>query len=302
MARQLQLEKRGTMTLHIAGTWKNVATKMVVATASVALLTACSSGGDSAGSSDSSAKGDSKATAAAPAASEQDLLLTNEVSGVTFDSAIDKNIMDAAAGPIAEGMQIEPASCSKLVDASTRVTDLAGTFAQFKEEKVAAGIALSKQTDIYQAYEDALDGCSDVKLSMDGAEAARKIAEEQGLPPEAQQLLDGVDMTSTYDVHFEKWEPQVNSNPEKLTGEETTGTAQVTGVSATVSSFRIMGIVNNVLIIVTTTPFADFTATENGAMIGQTENSDITPEAKEAAKKRAVEIFDAQAKKILAAS
>lgn len=276
-----------------------------MALAGVVALTACSSNGSTnatgAGAGNSGEASSSKATAQAPAASEQQLLLTNEVPGVTFEEAIDKSIMDAAADPLAKGTKIEPDSCAKLTDASTRINDLAGTFAQFKDQKIVAGVALSKQTDIYGLYENAVAGCSDVKMTIDGTDAVRQITEEQGLPPEAQGILDGMDLTSTYQIHLEKWAPQVTTNPEKVTGEETSGTAKVTGVDAEVSTYRIMGVINKVLIIVTTTPFADLTTTETGAIVGQS-NTDITPEAKEAAKQRAIEIFDAQAKKIQAAA
>ena len=292
------------MELGRLGAQKKQATA-IIAALGIAALSACGTGGDTGdkgASHDGSGSGDNTpATAAAPAASEKELLLVNEVPGITFDKPIDKSITDLAAGPLADSMSIEPKECSKFQEASTRISDLTGTFAEFKNEKVVASVALSKQPDLYDQYEDATDGCSELKMTTDGKQAAEEAMKGQDIPPEAKDIIDGMDFSANYTMRLEKWDPKISVSPEKVAAHETSGTGQMSGVNTEISGFRIMGVVNGVVIIVTTTPFADLDKVGDAGIAGQTGAEGITPEAKDAAKTHAVEVFDAQAKKIMAA-
>lgn len=290
--------------LGILGTQKRQATA-IFAALGVAALSACGTGddaGDKGFSHDGAGSADKAfATAAAPTASEKELLLVNEVPGITFDKPIDKSITDLAAGPLADSMSIEPKECSKFQEASTRISDLTGTFAEFKNEKVVASVALSKQPDLYDQYQDATDGCSELKMTTDGKQAAEEAMKGQDIPPEAKDIIEGMDFSANYTIRLSEWDPKISVSPEKVAAHETSGTGQMSGINTEISGFRIMGVVNGVVIIVTTTPFADLDKVGDAGIAGQTGAEGITPEAKDAAKTHAVEVFDAQAKKIMAA-
>lgn len=273
----------------------------ILATLSIAALTACGSDGPVGALKNVGSKADSEA----PAASEQELLLTNEVQGITFDpNAIDPSMMEAATGQFTEGTTIEPQECQKVLDASQRLTDLTATFGEDTQnagKEVLVGLSLTKQTDVYDTSVDAGKGCEDVTVIADGAKIAEQAIGEQGLGPEAQEMLRGMDLSSNFAVHTADWDPNLSTSPEKVKAEESSGSGTTAGIQSEISSFRIMGIVNNVVVIVTATPIGnlsemDSTAAQQSAFPG------ITEENKEAAKTRAIEVFDAQAKKIMDAA
>ena len=73
-----------------SGMWKKIATTVVAGCTSAALLTACGSGEESSNAGGEAGKESTskmtKADGSAPAAAEDQLLLTNEVQGVDFSN------------------------------------------------------------------------------------------------------------------------------------------------------------------------------------------------------------------------
>nr|WP_120491952.1 hypothetical protein [Corynebacterium lactis] len=229
------------------------------------------------------------------------MLLVSEIPGATFDSSIDPALAESLTSPISEGMTVEPTECTKLVDISAKLASVPTALAQISDQSLSASISLSKQSSLYDELTGASDGCGDVTVTADGNAVARNELEAQNLPPEAMDFLKDMDLKSTFSVHTRPWDPQLSSSPQKVTAEESYGEGTVAGVKTNVTSYRIIGIVNGVVIAVSTVPTPSADHIRMGEAGLTIENPEISQEAKDAAKARAIEIFDAQAQKVRAA-
>lgn len=289
-----------------SGMWKKIATTVVAGCTSAALLTACGSGEESNNAGGEAGKESTskmtKADGSAPAAAEDQLLLTNEVQGVDFSNNRINGYKDAMEMFSEDSMKFEPAECATFTNSTEELENAAGTYTDIKEENVAVSVSVLKNTDAYQKYEDSLEKCSDVTATMDASDLVNESMEGQELPPEAQDMFDDMDMTTTMKMHREKWEPDLSVKPDELTAHETSANINAGGTDTTATSYDIVGIVNGVMVMVSAAPTPDASA---GNMENTTDPMQIpeaTPESKEAAKKRALEVFDAQAKKIMDAA
>ena len=137
---------------------------------------------------------------------------------------------------------------------------------------------------------------------MDASDLVNESMEGQELPPEAQEMLNDMDMTTTMKMHREKWEPDLSVKPDELTAHATVVDISSGGTNTDATSYDIVGVVNGVMVMVSAAPIPDVPSTGAENATQPMELAQATPESKEAAKKRALEVFDAQAKKIMDAA
>ncbi|MDO5029804.1 MAG: hypothetical protein Q4E11_04380 [Corynebacterium sp.] len=292
--------------------WKKIATKSVVAVTSVALLTACGAGEDNAdGGSAVDSSGDSDkgvtdkvadAFDSTPEASEDQLLLTNEVQGTTFEKTSDTSFDEVVDQFDDENMRVEPAECSNIDKEREQFKQLTSASGEFKDENVVISIALTKDKDVHKSFVDDIERCPEMTVTVHNddllKDAMPSDEEMQNLSPEMQDMFDGLEMDSTMKLHRQDWEPELSSKPQDLKTTETTVNSSVAGVESNSVSYDIIGVVNGVVVMVSAAPVADMPDVDPNAPAEAITMEDASPEAKEAAKKRAAEVFDAQAKKI----
>lgn len=308
--------KWGIMKRRNLEMWKKTATKSVVAVASVALLTACGTGGDNAdgGSGSDSSGGSGKGVTdkvadafdSTPEASEDQLLLTNEVKGTTFEKTPDSSFDEILNQFNDENMKVEPAECSSMDKQKEQFNQLTSSSGEFKDENVYVGISLTKNTDLHKSFTDDIERCSDMTVTVDTSDVMKDVMpsdeEMQNLPPEMQDMFDQMDTTNTMKTHREDWDPELSSKPKDMKATMTTVNSAVAGVESNSVSYDIIGVVNGVVVMVSAAPVAEMPDVDPNAPAEAITMEDASPEAKEAAKKRAAEVFDAQAKKIEDAS
>lgn len=289
-----------------SGMWKKIATTVVSGCTSAALLTACGSGEESSNAGGEAGKESTskmtKADGSAPAAAEDQLLLTNEVQGVDFSNNRINGYKDAMEMFSEDSMKFEPAECATFTNSTEELENAVSSFANLDAEKVTIAVSVLKNPQTYQEYTDVLNKCSEVTASMDASDLVNESMEGQELPPEAQEMLNDMDMTTTMKMHREKWEPNLSVKPDELTAHATVVDISSGGTNTDATSYDIVGVVNGVMVMVSAAPIPDVPSTGAENATQPMELAQATPESKEAAKKRALEVFDAQAKKIMDAA
>lgn len=289
-----------------SGMWKKIATAVVAGCASAALLTACGSGEESSNAGGETAKESTnkmtKADGSAPAVAEDQLLLTNEVQGADFSNNRINGYKDAMEMFPEDSLDIEPAECTTFIKPTEELEQAVSSFASLDTEKVTIAVSVLKNPQTYQEYTDVLSKCSEVTASMDASDLVNESMEGQELPPEAQEMLNDMDMTTTMKMHREKWEPNLSVKPDELTAHATVVDISSGGTTTDATSYDIVGVVNGVMVMVSAAPIPDVPSTGAESATQPIELAQATPESKEAAKKRALEVFDAQAKKIMDAA
>lgn len=289
-----------------SGMWKKIATTVVAGCTSAALLTACGSGEESNNAGGEAGKESTskmtKADGSAPAAAEDQLLLTNEVQGVDFSNNRINGYKDAMEMFSEDSLDIEPAECATFIKPTEELERAVSSFADLDAEKVTIAVSVLKNPQTYQEYTDVLNKCSEVTASMDASDLVNESMEGQELPPEAQEMLNDMDMTTTMKMHREKWEPDLSVKPDELTAHATVVDISSGGTNTDATSYDIVGVVNGVMVMVSAAPIPDVPSTGAENATQPMELAQATPESKEAAKKRALEVFDAQAKKIMDAA
>ncbi|OHR28109.1 hypothetical protein HMPREF2899_09025 [Corynebacterium sp. HMSC072D01] len=289
-----------------SGMWKKTATTVVAGCTSAALLTACGSGEESNNAGGEAGKESTskmtKADGSAPAASEDQLLLTNEVQGVDFSNNRINGYKDAMEMFSEDSLDIESAECATFIKPTEELERAVSSFANLDAEKVTIAVSVLKNPQTYQEYTDVLNKCSEVTASMDASDLVNESMEGQELPPEAQEMLNDMDMTTTMKMHREKWEPDLSVKPDELTAHATVVDISSGGTNTDATSYDIVGVVNGVMVMVSAAPIPDVPSTGAENATQPMELAQATPESKEAAKKRALEVFDAQAKKIMDAA
>ncbi|WP_048759673.1 hypothetical protein [Corynebacterium vitaeruminis] len=289
-----------------SGMWKKIATAVVAGCTSAALLTACGAGEESSNAGGETGKESTnkmtKADGSAPAAAEDQLLLTNEVQGVDFSANRTAGYKDAMEMFSDDSLELEPAECADFIEPTEELENAVGAYADLTEEHVTVSVSVLKSPEVYKEYTDNLEKCSDVTASMDASDILDESMEGQEFSPEVQDMLNDVDMTTTMKMHREKWDPDLSVKPEELTAHETVIDINSGGTTATATSYDIVGIVNGVLVTVSAAPNPDAPSTDMENMTEPMPIPQASPESKEAAKKRALEVFDAQAKKIMDAA
>ena len=289
-----------------SGMWKKIATTVVAGCTSAALLTACDSG-DEGNNADGEASQEStskvtKADGATPTASEDQLLLTNEVQGVDFSKNRINGYKDAMEMFSEDSLDIEPAECTTFIKPTEELEQAVSSFANLDTEKVTIAVSVLKSPETYQEYTDILNKCSEVTASMDASDLLKESMEGQEIPPEAQEMLNGMDLTTTMKMHRETWEPDLSVKPDELTTLATVVDISSGGTTTDATSYDIVGVVNGVMVMVSAAPIPDAPEADAENMTAPMALAHATPESKEASKKRAVEVFEAQAKKIMAAA
>lgn len=289
-----------------SGMWKKIAATVVAGCTSAALLTACGSGEESSNAGGEAGKESTskmtKADGSAPAAAEDQLLLTNEVQGADFSGNKITGFKDAMEMFSEDSMKFEQAECATFTNSTEELENAAGAYTDIKEENVTVSVSILKNPEAYQKYEDSLEKCSDVTATMDASDILKDSMEGQEISPEMQDMFNDMDMTTTMKLHREKWEPNLSVKPAEFTAHETSANINAGGTDTTATSYDIVGIVNGVMVMVSAAPTPDV---PTGNMENTTDPMQIpeaAPESKEAAKKRALEVFDAQAKKIMDAA
>ena len=286
--------------------WKKIATTVVAGCTSAALLTACGSGEESSNAGGEAGKEPTskmtKADGSAPAAAEDQLLLTNEVQGVDFSNNRINGYKDAMEMFSEDSLNIEPAECTTFIKPTEELEQAVSSFANLDAEKVTIAVSVLKNPQTYQEYTDVLNKCSEVTASMDASDLVNESMEGQELPPEAQEMLNDMDMTTTMKMHREKWEPNLSVKPDEFTAHATVVDISSGGTNTDATSYDIVGVVNGVMVMVSAAPIPDVPSTVAENATQPMELAQATPESKEAAKKRALEVFDAQAKKIMDAA
>ena len=289
-----------------SGMWKKIATAVVAGCTSAALLTACGAGEESSNAGGETGKESTnkmtKADGSAPAAAEDQLLLTNEVQGVDFSANRTAGYKDAMEMFSDDSLELEPAECADFIEPTEELENAVGAYADLTEEHVTVSVSVLKSPEVYKEYTDNLEKCSDVTASMDASDILDESMEGQEFSPEVQDMLNDVDMTTTMKMHREKRDPDLSVKPEELTAHETVIDINSGGTTATATSYDIVGIVNGVLVTVSAAPNPDAPSTDMENMTEPMPIPQASPESKEAAKKRALEVFDAQAKKIMDAA
>lgn len=289
-----------------SGMWKKIATTVVAGCTSAALLTACDSGdeGNNAGgeTSQESTSKVTKADGATPTASEDQLLLTNEVQGVDFSKNRINGYKDAMEMFSEDSLDIEPAECTTFIKPTEELEQAVSSFANLDTEKVTIAVSVLKSPETYQEYTNVLNKCSEVTASMDASDLLNESMEGQEIPPEAQEMLNGMDLTTTMKMHRETWEPDLSVKPDELTTHATVVDISSGGTTTDATSYDIVGVVNGVMVMVSAAPIPDAPEADAENMTDPIALAHATPESKEASKKRAVEVFEAQAKKIMAAA
>ncbi|KAA9289879.1 hypothetical protein [Corynebacterium amycolatum] len=289
-----------------SGMWKKIATAVVAGCTSAALLTACGAGEESSNAGGETGKESTnkmtKADGSAPAAAEDQLLLTNEVQGVDFSANRTAGYKDAMEMFSDDSLELEPAECADFIEPTEELENAVGAYADLTEEHVTVSVSVLKSPEVYKEYTDNLEKCSDVTASMDASDILDESMEGQEFSPEVQDMLNDVDMTTTMKMHREKLAPDLSVTPEELTAHETVIDINSGGTTATATSYDIVGIVNGVLVTVSAAPNPDAPSTDMENMTEPMPIPQASPESKEAAKKRALEVFDAQAKKIMDAA
>lgn len=289
-----------------SGMWKKIATTVVAGCTSAALLTACGSGEESSNAGGEAGKEPTskmtKADGSAPAAAEDQLLLTNEVQGVDFSNNRINGYKDAMEMFSEDSLNIEPAECTTFIKPTEELEQAVSSFANLDAEKVTIAVSVLKNPQTYQEYTDVLNKCSEVTASMDASDLVNESMEGQELPPEAQEMLNDMDMTTTMKMHREKWEPNLSVKPDEFTAHATVVDISSGGTNTDATSYDIVGVVNGVMVMVSAAPIPDVPSTVAENATQPMELAQATPESKEAAKKRALEVFDAQAKKIMDAA
>lgn len=289
-----------------SGMWKKIATTVVAGCTSAALLTACDSGNEenNAGgeASRESTSKVTKADGATPTASEDQLLLTNEVQGVDFSKNRVNGYKDAMEMFSEDSLELEPAECATFIKPTAELERAVSAFTDVQAEKVTIAVTVLKSPETYQEYTDTLKKCPEVTASMDASDLLNESMEGQEIPPEAQEMLNGMDLTTTMKMHRETWEPDLSVKPDELTTHATVVDISSGGTNTDATSYDIIGVVNGVMVMVSAAPIPDVPEADAENMTEPMALAHATPESKEASKKRAAEVFEAQAKKIMDAA
>lgn len=248
-----------------SGMWEKFATTVVAGLASAALLTACGSGEESSNAGGEAGKESTskmtKADGSAPAAAEDQLLLTNEVQGVDFSNNRINGYKDAMEMFSEDSLDIESAECATFIKPTEELERAVSSFANLDAEKVTIAVSVLKNPQTYQEYTDVLNKCSEVTASMDASDLVNESMEGQELPPEAQEMLNDMDMTTTMKMHREKWEPDLSVKPDELTAHATVVDISSGGTNTDATSYDIVGVVNGVMVMVSAAPIPDVPST-----------------------------------------
>ena len=279
---------------------RKAATAAVAMSASALLLAGCGSNEGSSNGGDAKSGSSAAASDKSNADVEQlkKMLLTNEVEGFDFKGDLSSPEFGPYANSATESTTVEPQECQKVFDFSKQISDFTMSLAENKSENVFATTGMYSNADMYDTMVKGMEGCSTFTVKTDGAQSARKILEEQGASPEIIAELEKTNASTTTKMTVTKLDLPIAEDTDKYFAVEQSGTAEAAGTGYVVDEFRIVGVVDGLVVVASTQPYANFGVDSNGKVVGQADGGEITPEAKETAKKRAVEIFNAQVKKI----
>lgn len=226
------------------------------------------------------------------------MLLTDEVNGYNFKGDVASSDVAHLASPMLDATKVEPADCQKLLDVTKQIAEFTVTMTENKSENVFAATGLYTNAEIYDTMAKSMEGCEEYTITSDSAGSAEKLLGDQDVPPEVIAELEKFDSKTTTHMTVHKLDLPVEAQLDKVYAVEYTGTSEIAGSDYVYDEFRIVGVVDGLVVTSSTQPYGNFGVDENGKVVGTTDGRVISPEAKEEAKKRLVEIFNAQVKKV----
>lgn len=267
--------------------------------AGVALMAACSSSG---GEGETAAAAGESGGASAESAEKPDvpleqLLLTDEVPGLTFEAFGNDKIMQLS-GDLMKDAEVDPAECKEIVSTTDVAENSKVAVAIPAEDDTTVSMILNDSPDYFQHFVDLRDNCRTSTMTVDGSAAIDAMIDSGEVPEDMRAMFEGMDLTSTYNNTIEDWTPELSEDVADVVGTETVGDGTVQGTPIQTISYRIVGVVDGITVQAGAEPYADYTKAGETGMVGQIDGGQVTEEMKDQAKQRAQEAFDAQVKKI----
>lgn len=267
--------------------------------AGVALMAACSSSG---GEGETAAAAGESGGASAESAEKPDvpleqLLLTDEVPGLTFEAFGNDKIMQLS-GDLMKDAEVDPAECKEIVSTTDVAENSKVAVAIPAEDDTTVSMILNDSPDYFQHFVDLRDNCRTSTMTVDGSAAIDAMIDSGEAPEDMRAMFEGMDLTSTYNNTIEDWTPELSEDVADVVGTETVGDGTVQGTPIQAVSYRIVGVVDGITVQAGAEPYADYTKAGEAGMVGQIDGGQVTEEMKDQAKQRAQEAFDAQVKKI----
>lgn len=267
--------------------------------AGVALMAACSSSG---GEGETAAAAGESGGASAESAEKPDvpleqLLLTDEVPGLTFEAFGNDKIMQLS-GDLMKDAEVDPAECKEIVSTTDVAENSKVAVAIPAEDDTTVSMILNDSPDYFQHFVDLRDNCRTSTMTVDGSAAIDAMIDSGEVPEDMRAMFEGMDLTSTYNNTIEDWTPELSEDVADVVGTETVGDGTVQGTPIQTISYRIVGVVDGITVQAGAEPYADYTKAGETGMVGQIDGGQVAEEMKDQAKQRAQEAFDAQVKKI----